>query len=313
MNVQTPIAFCIYNRPEKTRRVFDAIASARPAILLVVADGPRSELENDVELVTKTRAVIETVDWDCDVRVNYADENLGCRFRMASGLDWAFEQEERVIVLEDDCLPHESFFGYCDELLDCYANHPEVMMVSGNNFQPSRRTLHSYYFSRWTHIWGWASWRRAWKHYDLHLSAVAFGKTTNSLRPLCVDGNEYAYWSQLFDRAHRGEIDTWDFAWTFACWARGGMTVVPEVNLVSNIGFDDSATHTTQRDSKLANLPAHSIGELFHPREITPHYEADLWTYENLFRPDVQQFVSQHAPQTRGLLGRLFSKRRRAA
>lgn len=303
MSFETPIAFCIFNRPEKTRRVFDAIAKQKPKRMLIISDGPRKNVPNEQDLVQQTRDIVSQIDWDCDVETNYADINMGCRLRMSSGIDWAFEKEERLIILEDDCLPNPSFFDFCHRLLELYADQPEVMMISGNNFQETRRTLHSYYFSRWTHIWGWATWRRAWQHYDVDLGQWSQAKANQTLRPLCENRREYRYWSHLFDLASRGEIDTWDYAWTFACWNHSGLTILPEVNLVSNIGFDETATHTTNPESILSRLPTAPMGTLFHPGKIQLHQAADHFTYEHLFRAAVDQHCS--APNPRSLRRRL--------
>jgi hypothetical protein len=165
--LSTPVAFIIFNRPDTTARVFEAIRRAEPPQLLIVADGPRVDRPSDVERCAAARAVIERVDWDCEVLTNYAEANMGLADRVSSGLDWVFSLCDRAIVLEDDCLPDPSFFRFCDELLDRYRDDERVMAISGDNFQLGRRrTRYSYYLSRYNHCWGWATWRRGWQHYD---------------------------------------------------------------------------------------------------------------------------------------------------
>lgn len=283
--MDTPIAFCIFNRPELTRRVFGAIRAARPKQLLVIADGPRPTHPNDPKAVQLTRQIIETVNWPCDVQTNFSEENLGCKRRIATGLTWAFDQAERLIILEDDCLPDPSFFPFCEQLLDRFADDPQVMMISGDNFQPHQRTENSYYFSRWAHIWGWASWRRAWQHFDVDIQSWPQVKQEGRLRSIFDCQSEYQYWSQVLDRQHAGEIDTWDFPWTYAMWHQNALAVLPETNLVTNLGFGESATHTTDPLSKLANLPVGKLGPLTHPREIAPNRVADRHTWETIFQP----------------------------
>ena len=163
-NLRTPVALLIFNRPDTTERVFNAVAKARPSKLLVVADGPRDSRPGEAARCEQTRAIIKRVDWDCEVITNFADRNMGCKLRVSSGIDWIFEQVEEAIILEDDCLPDPSFFRFCDEMLERYRDNERVGMVSGGNLQFGRhRGTGSYYFSKYTHIWGWASWRRAWK------------------------------------------------------------------------------------------------------------------------------------------------------
>ncbi len=204
MALETPIAFCIFNRPELTRRVFGAIARQKPRRLLVVADGPRLDHPTDADRVREARSVLAQINWPCELQTNFAETNLGCRRRMASGITWAFEQAEELIILEDDCLPDDSFFAYCEELLDRYRHEPQVMMISGNNFQPQVRTNHSYYFSRYTHIWGWASWRRAWNSYDLDMKTWPHDRSSRSLAEAFEDLDEYEHWQSIFDQQASG-------------------------------------------------------------------------------------------------------------
>src|SRR5687767_13684909 len=165
---RTPVALLVFNRPQATARVFEAVARARPPRLLVVADGPRADRPDDGELCHQTRAIIERVDWPCEVMKDYSDTNLGCRKRVSSGLDWVFSNVADAIILEDDCLPEPSFFPFCEELLERYRDDERVAMIRAGNFLEGRRVAStSYYFSRWFHIWGWATWARAWKHNDV--------------------------------------------------------------------------------------------------------------------------------------------------
>jgi hypothetical protein len=287
MALETPIAFCIFNRPELTSRVFAAIARQKPKRLLVVADGPRESHPSDVQRVQKARAVLDRIDWPCELQTNFSDVNLGCRQRMATGISWAFEQADELVILEDDCLPDESFFAYCEQLLDRYRHEPQVMMISGNNFQPQPRTSNSYYFSRYTHIWGWASWRRAWNTFDLDMNTWPSVRATRSLASAFEDPCEYEFWKNIFDQQHASQIDTWDFSWMYACLKNGGLTILPELNLVSNLGFGCDATHTTDEQSPLSLLATNRLTKLRHPSEIAQHLAADRWTFENILAPAV--------------------------
>ncbi|MBW4694498.1 MAG: glycosyltransferase family 2 protein [Lyngbya sp. HA4199-MV5] len=280
MTLATPVAFFIFNRPQLTQRVFDAIRQAKPAMLLVVADGARRDRPGEADLCAQTRAIIQQVDWQCQVLTNFSDINLGCKRRVSSGLDWVFDTVEDAIVLEDDCLPHPTFFPFCEELLDHYRHDERMMAISGDNFQfGHRRTDDSYYFSRYNHCWGWASWRRAWRFYDVEMSLWSMVKQGNWLQDLLEDHRAVKYWTEIFDAVSSGHIDTWDYQWTFACWIQSGLTLLPNVNLVSNIGFGSEATHTIGAN-RLSNLPSEAMPfPLQHPAFVIRDIQADERTH----------------------------------
>jgi hypothetical protein len=283
--LQTPVAFLIFNRPDVTARVFAEIARARPRKLLVVADGARTDRPGEREACENTRAIVERVDWDCEVLTNFSEVNLGCRRRVSSGITWVFEQVEEAIIIEDDCLPDPTFFKFCEELLARFREDERVMMLSGDNFQfGQKRTPYSYYFSRMMHVWGWASWRRAWQHYDVEMKLWAGLRDTQWLLDLLGDEEAAAFWRDVFDRTAAGH-DTWDFQWVFACWAQHGLSALPERNLVTNIGFGAGATHT-HAETRAANIPAVALEfPLRHPPHVVREREADLFTMRELMLP----------------------------
>lgn len=285
---KTPVAFLIFNRPETTARVFAEIAKARPPKLLVVADGPRSDRPGEAERCSTARAIVKQVNWDCEVLTNYSDINLGCKRRVSSGLDWVFDTVEEAIVLEDDCLPHVSFFRYCEELLRHYRDDTRIMAISGDNFQfGERRTGYSYHFSRYSHVWGWASWRRAWKHYDVDIKLWPEIRDGGWLESLLGDSQKMAYWTQIFNFVHEGKIDTWDYQWMFALWMQHALAVLPSVNLISNIGFGGDATHTG-RKTKVAEIPLQAISfPLRHAPFVIRDHKADENTDSLFFNPSL--------------------------
>jgi len=256
----------------------------RPSQLFIIADGPRPGHPTDAERCAAVRAIVEQVDWPCEVHRDYADANLGLKRRVSSGLDWVFGQVERAIVLEDDCLAHPDFFRFCDTLLDRYANDERVAVVTGNNFQNGRRRGDgAYYFSKYNHCWGWATWRRAWRHYQGDLPFWPQWQASAAWRAQTRDKVERAYWQAIFDRMYAGQIDSWAYPWTASLWYHGGLTATPSVNLVSNIGFGKDATHTTAANSVLAALPAYSLGEMRHPKKIRRNAAADRYAFDHAF------------------------------
>ncbi len=282
--IKTPVVFIIFNRPETTKRVFAEIAKARPPQLLVIADGPRGGHPDDAEKCAAVRAIIDSVDWDCEVLKNYSDVNLGCKRRISSGLDWVFDTVEEAIILEDDCLPHPTFFRFCEEMLEKYRNDERIAMISGDNFQFSRkRTGYSYYFSRYNHIWGWASWRRSWDNYDVDMKMWPEIRDGGWLEDLLGEKKSFWYWKYKFEKVHQGKIDTWDYQWTFACWIQNALTIIPNVNLISNIGFGIKAEHTKDKD-KFAEMEIESmIDPILHPNYILRDSKADLFVEKKMF------------------------------
>ena len=280
----TPVAFIIFNRPDTTERVFAEIAKAKPTKLLVVADGPRAHKEDEAEKVKATRAVIDRVDWPCEVLTNYSEVNLGCKVRVSSGLDWVFEQVEEAIILEDDCLPDPTFFRFCQEMLEYYRNDERIGLISGDNFQFGvKRGDSSYYFSRYNHIWGWASWRRAWKCYDCEIKFWPKIRDEGWLRQLVSSRSEHTHWKKSFQGVYDKKIDTWDYQWTLSLWRQGMLSVLPNINLITNIGFGADATHT-HGASIYANLPTQMMNfPLKHPNIFLANLEADAFTAKGMF------------------------------
>ena len=266
----TPVAFIIFNRPDTTERVFAEIAKAKPPKLLVVGDGARVNREGEAAKVAATRAIIDRVDWTCEVLTNYSETNLGCKLRVSSGLDWVFEQVEEAIILEDDCLPHPTFFRFCQELLEKYRDDQRVGMISGDNFQFGHRLNDdSYYFSNFNHIWGWASWRSRWQHdYDVTMKDWPKIYDEDRMGDWFCTKAEKDYFAETFEKVHQGKIDTWDYQWNFASRLNGRIAVMPNINMISNIGFGDDATHT-KGESILANMVISAIQfPLKHPYAI---------------------------------------------
>ena len=282
--LQTAVLFLVFNRPDTTAQVFEAIRRARPQRLYVAADGPRADCVNEDEKVAKVREIATSVDWQCEVKTLFRAQNYGCKHAVSTGITWFFEHEEQGIILEDDCLPNSDFFVFCDILLDRYATDERVWVITGNNFQDGiKRSDASYYFSRHPHVWGWASWRRAWKRADIDLGFWPDWKASASWKEFWTNPAERSFWEDVFDRISRNEIDTWDYPWVANVWYHNGLTAVPNVNLVKNIGFGTDATHTKNANVKFSAMATQSIGEIIHPNRVSQHVEADRYEFINTF------------------------------
>jgi hypothetical protein len=281
-SLATPVVFIIFNRPELTQLVFNAISQAQPKQLFIIADGAR--FPEEMEKCQKARDIIKQVNWNCEVLTNFSDINMGCGVRISSGLDWVFSQVEEAIILEDDCLPTPSFFTFCHELLQKYKYDERIMHISANNFQDGySRSQYSYYFSKYNNSWGWASWKRAWKYFNFEMNGWQEFKDAGMMKFICDNEYEEKYWTDIFQRMWSQQPrDIWDYMWTYTCWSQSGLSIIPEVNLVSNIGFGADATHTNG-DSKFANLSRNEIDKIYHPHFVVKHKEADMYIFDYVF------------------------------
>jgi hypothetical protein len=280
-----PVVFIIFNRPDEALRTFSEIAKIKPSKLLIIGDGPRRNVPGEEAKVLEARAIIDSVDWDCEVLTHFSEENLGCKHRVASGLDWAFGLVEEAIILEDDCLPSHSFFLFCREMLEKYRNHSEVGMIAGINFQKgARRGNADYYFSKYMHIWGWATWSNRWRnYYDVQMKDWPTFRDSKEFLNITSSLSNRNFWVNIFDKVYRGEIGTWDYQWVFVNWLHKRFCIIPNINLISNIGFGQGATHT-KVENALSNLPAHEMSfPLKHPDLVEVNVQADEFTEKNYF------------------------------
>lgn len=289
-----PVALCIFNRPDTTRRVLDALRLVKPSVLYVFADGPRDGNAKDKIQCAATRAVMDEIDWDCIVHQEYADRNMGIKERVESGLDWVFANEDAAIVLEDDCLPDPTFFRFCAELLARYRHDDRIWTISGTDLTGGEySSLYSYRFSRYPVIWGWATWRRAWRLYDPVMRAWSRSMRANWLEGYLGDVRAAQYWAYLFHSEYTAHTD-WDRAWTFAAWQHDGLSIHPNVNLVSNIGFGADATHTFNRNDRNANRPLQAMPfPLSHPARISRDVDADSKLEANIFSGSLTRMLAR--------------------
>ncbi|MEI6480332.1 MAG: nucleotide-diphospho-sugar transferase [bacterium] len=254
--MKTPVLFIIFNRPETTKKVFESIRQAKPQKLFIAADGPRENKAKEEELCEETRKIATMIDWPCETRTLFREKNLGCGKAVSEAITWFFENVEEGIILEDDCLPDQSFFHFCSELLERYRLNDKIFMISGDNFLPkSLKPKESYYFSKIAHIWGWATWKRAWREYDFKMRDFPIFLENKTIEKIWTQKENQKYWLERFYEVTNGQIDTWDHQWTYTIWKNQGFSVAPSVNLISNIGFGSKGTHTTNPNDISSNLP----------------------------------------------------------
>jgi hypothetical protein len=260
-NLETAVLFLVFNRLHITKRVFERIKQVKPLRLYLASDGPRPEKEGEDLVVNSIRNyLLEQIDWDCEIKTLFRDKNLGCKYAVSGAIDWFFQNEEYGIILEDDCLPSLSFFTYCELLLRKFQNDNRIMLISGTNILATWKSKDlDYFFSYYGGIWGWASWRRAWLHYDVDMKHWGNKKGPIAVKNVLIDLQQSRERCKIFDEVFKHKIDTWDYQWSFARLMNSGLSVVPTLNLISNLGFNNEATHTIGEDSELANLPIYEL------------------------------------------------------
>ena len=277
------VAVIIYNRPAHTKILYDRLSEIKPNNLFIIADGPKSDDAAEIKKCIEARKIFSEFEWDVQIHKNYADVNLGLKNRMSSGIDWVFKRVNEAIFLEDDCIPSIEFIDFCEYALERYRKDPEVMVVTGDNFQKGRwRGDGSYYYSRYNHCWGWATWRNSWEKYDKNIKFWPKWKQSEEWEYLFKRFEENRYWTEIFDKTFNNEIDSWAYPWTASVWFNQGITVTPNVNLVTNIGFGPDATHTkgyTNRNS----LTTSALGEIIPPSIKRVDQKADDFVFLHHF------------------------------
>lgn len=283
--VKSPVLLLIFNRPDTTAQVFKKIREAKPARLYIAADGARANREDEALKCQQAREIINGVDWECKIKTLYSKENQGCRLAVSSAITWFFEQEEEGIILEDDCLPAKSFFYFCDEMLERYRDDTRIRHISGTNLQSQQQWGEaSYYFQESTIIWGWASWRRVWKDYDSELTRYTVPEVEVLINKIFTNRFLAQQWLEIFKALKQKQIDTWDYQLAFLNHFNHGLSISPNRNLISNIGFRPDATHTPDPNNPFANLETLDISELIHPKYIIPEKIVDFNIFAKEFR-----------------------------
>ena len=272
---ETAILFIIFKRKETALKVLEIIKQVKPKYLYIAADGWRDENEK-IKCLETREAVLKAINFECEIKTLFRDKNLGCCDGVAGAIQWFFENVEQGIILEDDCLPEISFFDYCEKLLNYYKDSERIMHITGDSPLDRKVGEASYYFATIQHCWGWASWRRAWKYYDATMKTISFKDTKKTLKKRYKDFNIRDYWQNWFYRT--GDINTWDYQWTYCIISKDGICINPNLNMVSNIGFGADSTHTSNSEDENANRKTYPMDteNIIHPSKIECDSQADF-------------------------------------
>jgi hypothetical protein len=282
-----PVVLIIFNRYAHTKSVFNAIASVRPEELFVIADGPRHDKPDDAAKCEAARAVLNGIDWNCKLRTNFSDKNLGCGERISSGLDWVFNRVDQAVILEDDCVPHVSFFRFSSDLLERYKDDVRVRTISGSNFLRGKiRSPWSYHFSRFHDIWGWATWKRSWERTDMLMRLWPTVRDEGWLIDMVGSRRRANFWASRFNNTYEGRTNSWVYPYQLSCWLDHSLAVTPNRNLVSNVGFGADATNTPYKADFLGQSAEPISFPLAHPPFMIPDSVSDDETFRRRFLPE---------------------------
>ncbi len=274
-----------FNRPKEISILFEVLSKIKPKKIYINQDGPRKNNENDLELCKRVQEIAINPNWDCEVFTNFNASNKGCRSSVSNGIKWFFESEREGIILEDDCIPSLSFFSFCEKMLNKYEEDKSVHVISGSNFQKKKIIGNGdYYFSKYAHCWGWATWKQSWENYDDDLSFWNTLKKSKEWRNLHKNKLEEKYWVKILNKVKEKKIDSWAYVWQASIWNNGGFTVTPNINLVRNIGFNEDATHTiSSRKSNEFDISEEINEEIIHPQDKEISQDADRFVFYNHF------------------------------
>ena len=288
-----PILFVIFKRKDVSLRAFRIIKEVHPAKLYIACDGPRNNIAGEKELVETTRkAILDEIDWECDVHTKFQKENLGCSQGVLTAINWLFENEERGIIIEDDCVMRKSFFPFVEEMLNRYANDARIGLIDGANYIEHIKIPDSYVFSRYKSTNGWATWRRAWKLMDMEVSWRGTPYEASVIKNMGYKSKDVRYWNYRIKAVDHKEVSAWDWQWYFTLAANNMLGITPKYNLTTNIGFGEGATHTTENA-----IPKHYISTkeltfpLTHPKYVVPYqaFEQAFYHFNNTLFNRIKQ------------------------
>ena len=282
MKITTPVVIFVYNRKRETKILLNRLAKLKPKNIIIISDGPKNNKE-DKKKCEEVQKIIKNINWKCKKKYIRSTQNIGLKKRVTSGLNLVFSSYDRAIILEDDCIPNESFFPFCEFFLSKYKNNKKIAGITGNNFQ-KEKTRETFYYSKFSSIWGWATWRRVWKTYDLEIKFWKKFKNSKKWINFFQTHNERLLWEKIFDKVYSNKINSWAYSNLLCNWYYNRLTIVPKYNLIKNIGFTNNATNTKKIDKvylpKVKNL---NLNKIVYPKLIEPNLEADKSDFENIY------------------------------
>ncbi len=306
----TPVLVIAFNRPEIVAELFRVLCEARPTKLFVVVDGPRRNIKSDIGKCKEVEKIVAAVDWECDLKTLFREENMGCSLSPSGAISWFFSHVDEGIILEDDCIPNISFFRFCQELLEKYRDDQRIMMISGNDFGAGdqRESVDSYYFSWLNYTLGWATWKRAWTHFDIDMKLWPEIRDGGWLSRI-FSKSQLDYWTVRFNMVYEKKMTTaWDYQWMFACLIQNGLSIRPKINLVRHIGCTVGATHSFG-DDYLTSIPAQSMDfPLKHPQYVMVDYQMDELTFKRRYSMPLFQKIKKRMKVARLMLKKYLNK-----
>ena len=281
---KVPIVYICFNRPELTKRTFEYIKKIKPSKLFLIVDGPRKNNKQDTINCPRVKKIIQNINWKCKLYKNFSKDNLGLKNRVFSGLDWVFNNTNEAIILEDDCLPHKDFFFFCEAMLKKYKNSNKVKFITGNNFQIPKKTeiCEDYYFSKYSHIWGWATWKKTW--FEVNRDDTFWKKKifNSKFEMMKSSTKEKKYWKKMYNEVLDNKLNSWAIYLLFSIWKNKGLTVTPKINLIKNLGLS-SGTNTKKLHIKL-DISNKSLNKpLKHPKIIKVNFKKDLYVFNTVY------------------------------
>ena len=284
--MKIPVVVIIFNRPDKAKKLYKSLGNYKPDKLFIISDGPRIHVLKDKEKVKKTREIFKNIDWKCKVLINYSDKNLGSRDRIVSGLNWVFQKVEKAIILEDDCIPSKEFFPFMEKMLDRYRANLKIGSVCGSNFFNFKtKYKENYFFSKYQHCWGWATWKNRWQKFDGNLKTLDKIKKNKFLKSYLGSYKAYLYWHWILDRVKNGKMNSWAYTWAYTGFINKYLHVHPKKNLIKYIGYDNSATNTKNKPKynlKITNNSKFRFPST-HPSKILVNNIYDRYCEDEIF------------------------------
>lgn len=312
---KVPILLVIFNRPDKVKLLIESLRIIKPEVLFVTADGPRENNRYDSFKCNLVKKEVENIDWECTIHTNYSNKNLGCKIGVSSGIDWFFSHVEFGIIIEDDIIPNISFYRFCEELLFKYKDNQAIGMISGCNPIADEVDFNgdSYSYSTYANIWGWATWKRAWKNNDTSMYKwIEWRKNDSNFMKLSQVKYFKLYWKDILNSVYIGKIDTWDFQWFFSLWINNQLCIVPKYNLIDNIGFDKNATHTNGKFPSylLKNRPKDIEIIMTYPKVVNRNIDLDNAISNTVFKISFWTIIKNNLHRNKFLGNRLVKLRR---